>query len=86
MQLQSSDELTFPYKGAVRFEDLETGEQVLVSASSARETWLDALAAHQQDLERFLQKQRVSLNKINIDEPMDQALYDFLINRQAIRH
>ena len=86
MQLQSSDELSFPYKGAVRFEDLETGEQVLVSASSARDTWLDALAAHQRDLERFLQKQRVSLNRINIDEPMDQALYDFLINRQAIRH
>jgi len=86
MQLQSSDELTFPYKGAVRFEDLETGEQVLVSASSARDTWLEALAAHQRKLERFLQRQRVSLNQINIDEPMDQALYDFLINRQAIRH
>ena len=86
MQLQNSDELAFPYKGAIRFEDLETGEQVLVSASSARQTWLDALAAHQQDLERFLQRQRVSLNQINIDEPMDQALYDFLINRQAIRH
>ena len=86
MQLQNSDELAFPYNGAIRFEDLETGEQVLVSASSARQTWLDALAAHQQDLERFLQRQRVSLNQINIDEPMDQALYDFLINRQAIRH
>jgi uncharacterized protein (DUF58 family) len=86
MQLQSNDELTFPYKGAIRFEDLETGEQVLVSGSSARATWLDALAAHQGKLERFLQRQRVSLNRINIDEPMDQALYDFLINRQAIRH
>lgn len=86
MQLQSNDELTFPYKGAIRFEDLETGEQVLVSAKSARETWLDSLAAHQRELEGFLQRQRVTLNQINIDEPMDQALYDFLTNRQAIRH
>lgn len=86
MQLQSNDELTFPYKGAIRFEDLETGEQALVSAASARDTWLDALAAYQRDLERFMQKQRVSLNRINIDEPMDKALYEFLINRQAIRH
>ena len=86
MQLQSDDELTFPYKGAIRFEDLETGEQVLVSAKSARETWLDSLAAHQRELEGFLQRQRVTLNQINIDEPMDQALYNFLTNRQAIRH
>ena len=86
MQLQSNDELTFPYKGAIRFEDLETGEQVLVSAKSARETWLESLAAHQQELESFLRRQRVTLNQINIDEPMDQALYDFLTNRQAIRH
>ena len=86
MQLQSNDELTFPYKGAIRFEDLETGEHVLVSAKSARETWLGSLAAHQRELESFLQRQRVTLNQINIDEPMDQALYDFLTNRQAIRH
>jgi len=86
MQLQSTDELEFPYKGAICFEDLETGEQVLVSAKSARDTWLESLAAHQQSLESFLHRQRVTLNQINIDEPMDQALYDFLINRHAIRH
>jgi uncharacterized protein (DUF58 family) len=82
MQLQTTDELNFPYKGAIRFEDLETGEQVLVSAGSARDAWFQSLASHQQSLERSLQRKRVSLNRINIDEPMDQALADFLINRQ----
>lgn len=86
MQLQSTDELEFPYKGPIRFEDLETGEQVLVSATSARETWLKSLADHQHQLQRFLQKQQVSLNRINTDEPMDQALYDFLTSRHKIRH
>jgi uncharacterized protein (DUF58 family) len=86
MQLQSSDELEFPYKGAIRFEDLETGEQVLVSASSARDNWMNALADHQEKLDRFLQRHQVTLNRINIDEPMDQALYDFLINRQTVQH
>ena len=86
LQLQTSDEIEFPYEGAIRFEDLETGEQVLVSARTARETWQRSLAAHQQKLEHFLHKHRVSLNTINIDQPMDQAIYDFLISRQKARH
>jgi len=86
MQLQCDDELHFPYKGAIRFEDLETREQVLVSASSARKTWFEALARHQQQLERFLRRQRITLNTININQPMDQALFDFLISRQKARH
>jgi uncharacterized protein (DUF58 family) len=85
LQLQCDDELHFPYKGAVRFEDLETGEQVLVSASSARETWLTELEQHQRNVERFLRRQQVTLNPININQPMDQALYDFLSSRQKIR-
>lgn len=86
MQLQTTDEIEFPYKGAIRFEDLETGEQVLVSAAAARETWQKSLASHQQKLESFLQRHRVSLQRINIDQPMDQALYDFLICRQTVQH
>ena len=86
MQLHTTDELEFPYKGAIRFEDLETGEQVLVSAAAARDTWQTSLASHQQELEDFLQRHRVSLHRVNIDKPMDQALYDFLICRQAVQH
>ena len=85
MQLQSGDELTFPYRGAIRFEDLETGEQVLVSAAAARTAWLQALEAHQRELARFLQAQQVSLHRVNIDEPMDKALFDFLTSRLKIR-
>ena len=86
MQLQTTDEIEFPYKGAIRFEDLETGEQALVSAGAARETWQRSLASHQQELESFLQRHQVSLNRINIDKPMDQALYDFLVCRQIVQH
>ena len=86
LQLQCDDELQFPYKGAIRFEDLETREQVLVSANTARETWIKALKEHQQRLQHFLHRQRITLNTININQPMDQALYDFLISRQKAQH
>jgi len=85
MQLQTGDELAFPYKGAIRFEDLETGEQVLVSGAAARESWLQALAAHRQELSLFLQRQQVSLHHINTNEPMDKAMFDFLSSRLKIR-
>lgn len=85
LQLQSEDEKTFPYKGAIRFEDLETKEQVLVSASSARETWLKALRKHNKKLLKFMRQRKVGLHTININQPMDQALHDFLISRQKVR-
>lgn len=86
MQLQCQDELEFPYKGAIRFQDLETREQVLVSATDARKVWKEALSKHQHSLQHFFHQQQVSLNSINIDLPMDQVLYDFLISRQKSQH
>ena len=50
VQLESDDELTFPYKGQIRFEDRESKRQVLVSADAvksdyfaARQTWQEAM-------------------------------------------
>jgi len=86
MQLQCQDELSFPFKGAIRFEDLETGEQVLVSASSARDSWRKALKKHQKKLLKFMHQQQVMLRSININQPMDQALHDFLSSRQKVRN
>lgn len=84
IQLKTSDELAFPYKGAVRFEDAESGEQVLVSARNAKQFYHDAYAEFQAGLEAALLKQSADLTSINIDEPMDQAMYDFLKNRGKV--
>ena len=85
LQLQCEDEKSFPFKGAIRFEDLETKEQVLVSASSARDVWLKAVHQHHQQLLAFMRQRQVSLRTVNINQPMDQALHDFLISRQKVR-
>jgi uncharacterized protein (DUF58 family) len=84
LQLQCEDELSFPYHGPVRFEDLESGEQVLVTAQNARESYQAALNRHQQSLRKALAQNKVSLNTINIDQPMDQALFDFLDSRRKV--
>jgi uncharacterized protein (DUF58 family) len=82
MQLQSSDELDFPYTGAIRFEDLETGEQALVSGPAIRESYLQALDHYQSGLRQEILQLNVNLHRVNIDDPMDAALHSFLDRRR----
>lgn len=84
LQLQSGDELDFPYAGATRFKDLETGEEILVSGRAARQDYLDSLEQHQSRLHQALLRMDVSLHSINIDEPMDSALFTFLDHRRRL--
>ena len=78
MQLQCRDEIEFPWSGAVRFEDLETGEEILVSSKQAREIYRKNLSDHQVKLRRTLRQMDVSLGTIDIDQPMDAALFEYL--------
>ncbi len=82
LQLLCRDELEFPYEGPVRFEDLETGEQVLVSGKQAREGYFAARDAYQERLRRSLGLLDVRLDTVNIDEPLDQAMHAFLERRR----
>ncbi len=84
IQVQCDDEIEFPYKGAVRFEDAETSEQILVSAQGAREIYKEALNEHQHQLQQNLLRQNIPLSTFNIDKPMDRVLYDFIKNRAKV--
>ncbi len=81
LQLLSTDETTFPYRGAIDFEDLETGERLLVPAAAVRASYLDALEAYEARLQQSLAQIDVDLETLNIDEPMDAALQAFLQRR-----
>lgn len=84
LQLLCRDEREFPWTGPVRFEDLETGETILVSAREARARYFDALHEHQDALAQQLRAADVPLAVIDIDQPMDEALYDFLVRRNKL--
>lgn len=85
IELMSADEREFPYKGSVRFKDLETGEEVLTPAKQIKDDYFNALYEHQVALKAALAQSGVALNSINIDEPMDKALYHYLKCRQKVR-
>jgi len=84
IQLGCEDETNFPYSGAVRFEDRETKQQVLVSGQQARASYLDNRAAFQQRLVLALQSQQIQHVYTDIEQPLDRVLYDFLRARQQV--
>lgn len=85
MQLLCADETEFPYRGAVNFEDLETGERILVSGRAARTRYLDALEAYKARLRQSTAQLDVDLETFDIDQPLDAALQAFLQRRQSLR-
>lgn len=74
-------ELDFDFSDLVEFEDMETGEKMLVSSEAAREAYME-------NLERFKATLRRECGLLNIDyallptnQPLDFALFEYLAAR-----
>jgi len=84
MQLTSDDELEFNYNGAIRFRDLETRKEMLVSASSVKKTYLANYQQYQDNLKRNLTEKNINIERFNIDQPLDSALFSYLRQRHRV--
>ena len=78
MQLIGEDELKFPYKGRVHFEDRETKERITLSSKAAKHDYLHNLQSFNKALVTNLQSLGIEHHRVNIDEPMDASLRTFL--------
>lgn len=85
VQLESNDELTFPYKGQIRFEDRESKQQVLVSADDVKNDYLEARQTWQEALKKTFNQLNIQHCIANIDQPLDKTLHHFLAARQKYR-
>jgi len=85
LQLVCNDELDFNYKGATRFKDLETGEEVLVSAPQAREVYQNNFKNYQNKIQHQLKQLNTHTHQFNIDQPMDEILFEYLRQRHRIK-
>jgi uncharacterized protein (DUF58 family) len=81
LQVISREELTLPYRGAVEFEDLESGATEIIDASAASAGYRTAVAA-------FLERWRTDARSAGLDHvlmmtstPPQEALREFLIAR-----
>ncbi len=85
VQLESDDELTFPYKGQIRFEDRESKQHVLVSADDVKSNYLVARQTWQEAITKSFSQLNIEHCIANIDQPLDKTLHQFLAARQRLR-
>jgi len=84
LQLTCEDELSFNYKGSVRFKDLETNQEKLVSAKEVKQNYLQELQTYQKNLQQQLTDKGISLQTLNIDKPLNEALFNYLRIRNRV--
>jgi uncharacterized protein (DUF58 family) len=82
LPLNTHDELTFNYSGPIRFKDLESEQEILVSAKSAKQNYLQALSNYKTELKQQFSERNISHYELNIDEPLDAGLFAYLKHRQ----
>lgn len=81
LHLVSRSELEFPWRGAVTFEEEETGRQIELDATQARAGYLASLGAAHHQLASDLEADGIGYARIVTDEPLDRALRRFLTSR-----
>ena len=74
-------ELTFPFKGASRFTDVESADEITADASRVRASYLDALAAMRGNYERELRGTGIDYVVLDTSKPLDFALLAYLDTR-----
>jgi uncharacterized protein (DUF58 family) len=85
VQLESDDELTFPYKGQICFEDRESKRQVLVSADAVKSDYFTARQTWQEEITNTFTQLNIQHCIANIDQPLDKTLHQFLAARKKLR-
>ncbi len=80
-QVLDPHELEFPFDQLVEFTDIETGEKVKTSGRSAREQYLQQLAAHQAAIRDGCAGLKIDHAVFNTSMPLDFALAEYLYRR-----
>jgi uncharacterized protein (DUF58 family) len=77
-QLLDPHELQFPFKGASRFTDVESADEVTAEASKAREGYLEAMASLRAHYEKELRGAGIDFLMLDTSKPLDFALLAYL--------
>jgi uncharacterized protein (DUF58 family) len=74
-------ERRLPVEGAIRFHDLETGEELVTQAQDLRPAYEAAVAKWFEELDQGCRSRDLDRVALTTDEPLDRALYDYLARR-----
>jgi uncharacterized protein (DUF58 family) len=77
-------ERRLPVEGAIRFHDLETGQEVVAQAEDVRPAYQAAIDAWVKEWEEACRAREVGRVELTTDQPLDRALYDYLGRRAML--
>lgn len=79
------NELELDYKGYSSFEDLETGERIQIDAAQIQKSYKERLQEHLSKIRLQLLNKGIFYRMISMNQPLNQALRDFLNQRKKLR-
>lgn len=79
------NELELDYKGYSSLQDLETGEIIPVESSGSKEIYAQKLNDHLSALRSQLLDRGIFYRMVNMQQPLDQVLRDFLNQRIKLK-
>jgi uncharacterized protein (DUF58 family) len=80
-QVLDPNELTFPFRGASRFRDLESAEEITADPASVRTAYLRELASLTLRYDRELRGSGIDYVQLDTSQPLDFALLAYLSAR-----
>jgi len=80
-QVLDPHEIQFPFKGAARFTDVESADEVVADASRVREGYLEAMGALRGRYEKELKGAGIDFLTLDSSKPLDFALLAYLDTR-----
>ena len=80
-QILDPNELTFPFRGASRFKDLENADEVTADPSAIRASYLRELAGMTLKYDRELRGHGIDYVQLDTSQPLDFALLAYLAAR-----
>jgi uncharacterized protein (DUF58 family) len=79
--LMGQNELDFNFEGYGALEDLETGETIAINTKQVSDGYKEALEKHLSTIRMQLLGKRIFYRMISTKRPLDEALRDFLVQR-----
>ncbi len=85
LHLMGRNELEFDYKGYAALEDMETGETIRIDPTQNSKQYKETIEKHIAEVRTTLLNKHIFYRMVNMNEPVDKALTDFLKQRNKVR-
>ena len=83
IQVLHPRELDFAFEDAAIFEDMESGQNLILDPGLAREAYLEKIKAHNEALDGMFSAQGITSFRVSTTEPLEMVLLKFLQEQPA---